>query len=324
MPNNPGFQTFVNNELPLAVAGDFASVNPRASVLGNPFGYVTPPAGTTVGAMAWGNPATGLAGNYYVANSALGFVHREGNALITPFLGFATMTIPGGLRVTLFAEGDFWGVFTGGGTVGQTVYANPLTGLLSAAAAGGTLNANSTASSLATTGVLTVGATLTGTITVGMVVTGAGIPDGCYVSSQLTGTAGSTGTYQLTNVNGTAFPTVGSELVNFWGIQATQWLVATPILVGAIATGSSVAAAVAPAVGGILTVGTVTQGVFAAGQFITGGTLGATANAQILYQLSGTVGGAGTYQTNYAGPAVTSTTITGTAGQLGKISDLAL
>jgi hypothetical protein len=323
MPNNIGFQTFVNNELPVGVAGDFASVNPRASVLGNAFGYVAPAAGTVVGAMAWGNPATGLAGNYFVANAAIGFVHREGQGLITPFLGFASMTISQGLRVTLFAEGDFWGVFAGGGTVGQKVYANALTGLLTAAATGNSNTANSTASSLATTGVLTVGATLTGTLVVGQVVTGAGIPDGSYISAILTG-GGGVGTVQLTNVNGIAFPVVGSEQVNFWGVQETQWIVATPIPVNATGTTSSVAAAVAPAVGGILTVGTLTGGLFAAGQFITGGTLTATQNAQILSQLTGPVGGAGTYLTNYAGPAVASTTITGTAGQLGKISDLAL
>jgi len=136
----------------------------------------------------------------------------------------------------------------------------------------------------------------------------------------LTGTAGSTGTYQLANVNNTPFPVVGSTTINFWGVQETQWFVASNVPVNATATGSSIAAPVSPAVGGILTVGTVTAGVFAAGQFLTGGTLAATANAQILSQLTGTTGGAGTYLLNYNGPAVASFTVTASQGNLGKIT----
>lgn len=319
MPTNPGFQSFVNNELPPGVAGDFASANPRASVLSAPFAFVAPVAGCTVGAFAWGNPATGIAANYYVPNAEQGFVKREGQSLITQFLGFASMLIVAGDRVNLYDQGDFWGLFIAGATVGQYVYANPLTGLLTANAAGQSVTANSTASSLATTGVLTVGATLTGTLAVGQVVTGAGIPDGCYIASQLTGTAGSTGTYQLANANGTAFPVVGSETVNFWGVQQTFYQVASPVPVNATGTGSSIAAPVSPAVGGILTIGTLTAGTFVAGQWLSGGTLTA-AGARIISQLTGTTGGAGTYLTDWNGPAVTSTTITGTQGQLGKIS----
>ena len=323
MPNQPGVQTFVNNELPIGVAGDFAGANIRASVNAPPFGFVAPGAGCTVGVFGWGDPATGLAGNYYKPNSALGFVHRENQALITSFLGISTVLIPAGLRVTLMNQGDYFGIFAAGATVGQKVYADPLTGALTANATGNGVTANSTASSLATTGILTVGATLTGTIAVGQVVTGAGIPEGSYVSAQLTGSAGSTGTYQLTNVNGTAFPVVTSETVNFQGVIETPFQVASNVKVNAVGTGSSIAAAVAPGVGGILTIGTLSSGTFVAGQFLTatgGGGLAASANAQILYQLSGTTGGAGTYQTNYGGPAITSTTITGTQGQLGKIS----
>lgn len=319
MPNTPGFQTFVNNELPVAVAGDFASANPRASVPGAPFAYVAPVAGTQVGAFAWCNPATGIAGNYYVANAMQGFVHRENNALITTFLGIAAMGVLQGQMLNAYDQGDFWGVFTAGSTVGQKVYINPLTGLLTSNTTGNSVTANSTASSLATTGVLTVGATLTGTLAVGQVVTGAGIPDGCYISSQLSGTAGSTGTYQLTNVNGTAFPVVGSETVNFWGVQESQFFVASNVLVNAVATGSTIAAPVAPATGGILTVGTVTGGLFAAGQFITGGTIPGSANALLLQLLTGTGGTGSTFLTNYPA-AVTSATITGSAGQLGKIT----
>lgn len=319
--NQTGFQTFVNNELPVGVAGDFAGANVRTSVLSSPFGYSAAPAGVTVGAFAWGNPANGIAANYYVNNAALGFVHRVNQAVITAFLGFNSMQIPSGMKVTLLDQGDFLGIFAAGATVGQKVYANPLTGLLTANATGNSVTANSTAASLATTGVLTVGATLTGTLAVGQVVTGAGVPDGCYISSQLTGTAGSTGTYQLTNANGTAFPTVGAETMNFWGVQETAFFVASNVPVNAIATGSTIAAPVAPATGGILTVGTVTQGNFVVGQFLSGGTIPASANVQLITLLSGTGGSGSTFLTNYTA-AVASATLTGTQGQIGKISSL--
>lgn len=331
MPLNTGFQSFVNNELPIGVAGDFAGANIRATVNAPPFGYVAPAGGTLVGAFAWGDPSTGIASNYYKPSASLGFVHRENEALITTFLGISTLLIPQGLRVTLYNQGDFMGIFLAGATVGQKVYCDPVTGLLTANATGNGVTANSTASSLANTGILTVGATLTGTIAVGQAVTGAGIPEGSYVGSQLSGSAGSTGTYQLLNANGAiasgSWPVVTSETVNFWGVIETPFQVASNVKVNAVGTSSSIAAAVAPGVGGILTVGTLSSGTFAAGQFLTatgGGGLAASANAQILYQLpGGTVGGAGTYQTNYGGAAVTSTTITGSAGNLGKISSWA-
>jgi len=324
MPLQTGFQSVVNNELPIGVAGDFAGANIKATVSAPPFGFVAPAEGTTVGCFAWGNPATGLASNYYVPNAALGFVHRENNGLITTFLGISTLQVLAGNMVTLYNQGDFMGIFSGAATVGQKVYADPLTGALTANATGNAVTASSTASSLATTGILTVGATLTGTITVGMVVTGTGIPDGCYVSSQLTGTTGSTGTYQLTNVNGTAFPVVASETVSFWGVFETTFQVASNVKVNATFT-AALAAPVAPSVGGVLTVSAVAGGVLVAGQFITatgGGGLTSSQNVQILSQLTGTTGSTGTYLTNYAGStAVTSTnTFVGSQGNIGKIS----
>jgi hypothetical protein len=331
MPLQTGFQSFVNNELPLGVAGDFAGANIRATVAAPPFGYVAAGGGVLVGAFGWGNPATQIASNYYQPNSSLGFVHRENNALITSFLGIASMLIPQGLRVTLFNQGDFFGTFSGAATVGQKVYCDPVTGLLSANATGNGVTANSTAASLANTGVLTVGATLTGTLAPGQGVVATGIPAGSYIGSQLTGTTGSTGTYQLVNANGSiasgSWPVVSSTTVLFYGVFETPFQVASNVLASALFT-ASLAAPVAPGVGGILTITAIASGVPAANQFITatgGGGLAASANAQILYQLTGTAGSTGTYQTNYnGGAAVTSTnTFVGSAGTVGKISSWA-
>jgi len=70
---------------------------------------------------------------------------------------------------------------------------------------------------------------------------------------------------------------------------------------------------------GVLTVAATVTGTIESGQVISG--TGVPANVFILSQLTGTTGGAGTYQTNYAGPAVaTFTNFTATSGQLVKIS----
>src|SRR5882724_8155491 len=111
MLTRTGFQSFVNNELPIAVAGDFASANPRASVVGGPGAYVAPQAGTTVGVFAWFDPSTGIASNYFKPNSFLAFVHRENQALITAFLGIASAQVVPGEMVTGQIQGDYYGIF---------------------------------------------------------------------------------------------------------------------------------------------------------------------------------------------------------------------
>lgn len=85
------------------------------------------------------------------------------------------------------------------------------------------------------------------------------------------------------------------------------------------ATGSSNGTASIAANTGVLTVPTTVTGTFEAGQVISG--TGVPANVFILNQISGTPGGAGTYQLNYQGAAVAGiTNLTATSGQLVKIS----
>src|ERR1035441_957803 len=289
MPSTPdGFQTFVNNELPIGVVGDFVGASIRASVPAPPGGFVASSQGVLVGNWAWGNPATGIASNTYQLNSSGGFVHRENNGLITQFLGFNTLTVLPGNMITLMAQGDYFAAFAAAATVGQKVYADPVTGALSAGATGGGVTANSTAASVANTGVLTVGATLTGTLAAGQGVTGVGLPPGSYIGSQISGSTGSTGTYQLLNSYGAiasgSWPVVSSETINFYGVIETPFYMASNVKVNAAFT-ASLAAPVSPAVNGILTVTAVGGGVLEPGQFLTatgGGGLANSLNVQII------------------------------------------
>lgn len=312
-----GFQNQVQRDPAPAVVGDWAGSNIRTSVLAPPGGYVAPPAGVTVGNAAWGNPATGIMGNYYQPNSLMGIVHRANQGLITAFLNPVTLKAVQGYPIDAESNADLYVNFPAGATVGQTVYADPATGALSAADAGGALTAGSTASSLAATGVLTVGATLTGTITLGMVVTGAGVPAGLKVGSQVSGSTGSTGTYQLVDINGVlvsgTFPVITSQQINFQGLIATKWKVASNVDVAAAFTGVIAASTNGP---GVLTTTSVT-GTIKVGDTLSG--VGVEPFTTITGQLTGPVGGAGTYTVSNA-IAVSSVSMTSIAGQMGRIT----
>jgi hypothetical protein len=311
-----GFQQFVNTQLPPAVAGDFASVNARVNAVAVPGGFAVNSAGgtnnaggCTVGAFAWGNAATGLAASFFQPNSALGFVHRENQGLITSFLGFATTVVPAGFPVTLMNQGEFWALFAGGATAGQKVYADPLTGLCTANATGNSVTSVNTGS-IATTGVMTISAQASGTLAVGQVVTGAGVPPGTYIASLGTGTGG-TGTYNVLPAPATA---VSSTTLTAYGPQETNYYVTQPVPVAA-----SITASVAPAalIGGVLTVSAVGSGTLQVGQYLSGANI--PANTVIQAQLTGTAGGTGTYLLNNNFTAA-STTVTAVGGQVGKIS----
>lgn len=322
-----GIQTFVNNELPPGVLGDFAGAAIRANVVGGGFGYVAPPAGTLVGNGAWANPATRQASNYYQPASFKGFVHREGQTIITNFLGVSALGIQGGMAVTVMSEGDFWGYFTSGASAAQKVYFDPVTGNLSAAASGGSVvGANTTAS--ITSGVLTT--TDSGqsgsALAVGQIITGAGVPAGTYIASAA-GTGSGTHLWNLANADGTAIADVTAEAMANYGKQESQFTCAQNVTADCSFTGS-LAAPVAPSEFGILTVSAVASGALQPGQWLSatgGGGLAGSANVQILQQLTAvsptTGGGTGTYLTSNPSLVVTSTnTFVATQGKVGRIS----
>lgn len=268
-----GFQTLVNNQPAPGQPGDFYGVNPRAVVLSanTPLGsagagaagavgqLVAPAGGLIVGHFAWADLTTGVVSQSYDANGQLGFLHREEQCIITTYLGFSTYMVNQGFPVTLFSQGDFWGLFAAGATPGQRVYADPDTGALLAATDGsppavvsatGSIGASFTG--VVAANVLTASA-VTGYLSPGDIVTGAGVA-GVALGPQLTGTPGGAGTYTLTNGN------VASEAMT----STSTVLDATAVTTGSLG------------VGDVLT--------------------GPSGSPQITGQISGTPGGVGLYQ----------------------------
>lgn len=319
MPNRTGFQSFVNNELPIGVPGDFASADIHVSVNGGQGQFIAPPAGTTIGVFAWFNPATGLATNYYTPNSFLGFVHRENNGLITQFLGISALQVVPGNMVTGQEQGSFLGQFVSGATAKQKVYADPVTGALTANATGNGVTGSYTGTTVTSGVMTTTDANLTGTAAaVGQVVYGGTLPEGTYIASSA-GTGSGTHLWNLANANGTAIPNQTAFASHEQGVIETNYTVSEPV--AADATSDTAALATGT---GILTIAGTVTGLWLPGQFIAGANIPVSANAQILYQITGTFGVAGTYQTSYAPPTnVANEAMTGSGGKVGVITSWA-
>lgn len=138
MAINGNFQGAIHLYQNQAVSGDFATANPRASVVAGENQLIAGPNGVNVGCFAW------LDVNGFVTNvnpgsgSPLGYVGRQqGEALITQWLGAASMNIPSGREVTLFEAGDFWGLSSVAAPVaGQGVFAKSADGTIQTAAVG--------------------------------------------------------------------------------------------------------------------------------------------------------------------------------------------
>lgn len=253
-----GFQTSVNAVPAPGIAGDFADTNPRHSVMGGPGGLVCGSAGVACGRFAWLDTATYSVVNNFGAGAPQGFVHNAHQALITAYLGEASLVVPGGFMMgDLFDAGGFWIANNTGAAVtpGLKVYANNLTGAASSFAATGTPSTagTSTASTIAagtssvtasvavpvasaTTGPGTVPATMTvtavgsGTLYPGTVLSGTGVATGTTIVAQLTGTTGGIGTYSVsiaqtvasTTVSGTyGLLTIGGTVVSGYGVGQT-------------------------------------------------------------------------------------------------------
>lgn len=276
-----GFQKTVNLTPAPAVAGDFASSNPRATVLAGPGGLVAGLGGVTVGKFAWvAVDGVTVLSHGTKATAPSGFVHREQQALIQTYLAESGMNIPQGFPVTLHNEGDFWAVNGGAGAfaVGDAVYANYADGTVAQSAA---TNASATASMGATftasgSGTnLTVSA-VTGVLTVGETLSGTGIPAGTTIVSQTSGTTGGAGVYVTS--------------------QAT-----------------TISAATGTSFGNVLTVTAVASGVLDIGESVTG--TGIPAGAVLATQVSGATGGVGTYTLSVPATAyAASTTVTSVGG----------
>lgn len=231
-----GFQRVVNRELAPAVAGDFASNNPRSSLVPPvDSGFVTAASqAVTVGYFAWG-ATTGLVYSSLAgagSDPVLGFVARQPNipsVLITDFLGESRMTLNAGLPATLQSAGDYWASLAGAAP-GDTVYAlrttgaptldddsaqNPDTGFVVVSSARANAVTNSATTIAVNTGIMTVAAMAGGSpdIEVGDRVTGTGVPAETYITRQISGTPGGAGTYQTTSYNRAAVSAFTATMV---------------------------------------------------------------------------------------------------------------
>jgi hypothetical protein len=271
-----GFQGQVNVQPAPAVAGDFASSNPRSTFDAGAGGLVAGGSGVAVGLFAWVNPphdpdGTALIATNNGSGNVAGFIHREQQALITTYLADATQVIPQGFGVTIMTQGDFWVKNNGTGPAlfGQKAFANYTNGQASFFATGSGPTASISSGSLGSQSlsfngsisgdVLTVTAMGTGSIATGLVVGavvsgGTGVVAGTQITQQLSGVTGSVGTYLVNNPE----QTVASALLTATYATLTVTTVTGTIGVGDIITTTGGSAIVAGTV--ITQLGTGTGG----------------------------------------------------------------
>lgn len=318
-----GFQKQINDYQALGVPGDFASTNPFSSILANAGALVAPAGGLKVGNFAWVGPQ-GQVSQSFVAGYQVGFLGRNEQALITDFLGEATMIVPAGFMVTLFDGGDFLANFEAGAAVGNSVFADPNDGAPLAGASAPTLGAGtatvgavvSSGTTDGTTAVVIITTVTNGLISPGDSVAGTGIAAGTTVLNQLTGTPGKVGTYTLSSIpaaESAETMTFTSNLMHVTAIASGSFNDADLLSGTGIVAGTKVLHQVTPFAGvaSILTGALSTLVVTA----VTPGTdllrvgdalpaiagLGIVAATTISAQVSGTPGGVGSYTLSAAG-----------------------
>jgi hypothetical protein len=310
-----GFQTVVNTVPGVGVAGDFCSNNEYYSVDAGPGGLVAGPLGITVGLFAWVAPpydtdGAPAAASNFGGGPIAGFVHREMQGLITPFLLDGSMFVPAGFPITLMSGGDFWVTNNGAtqATPGMYAYANPANGQASFAAAGASTQATLTSATIVAgtaatfTGsisgsILTAG-TVTNTIYPGAKVTGTNVATGTNITAQLTGVTGAAGTYSVS---------VPEQTVASTALTVTPYILAgtgSGVVVGS--TILSDTGAITPNGGAVINAPVTMLNTPGAGQYIVA-TYGATA-------VTGTVVLASTVQTKFVAMS------SGLTGELVKMS----
>lgn len=132
------FQTALNYQPGNAVAGDFASNNPRSIVLAGPGGLVAGTGGIVVGTFAWVQ-TDGVTALNSGTVAPSGFVSRQDmQAVISTYLAETGETIPAGFGVTVYNGGDFFATTTTAAVPGDVVYASTTTPATIQCAASGT------------------------------------------------------------------------------------------------------------------------------------------------------------------------------------------
>ncbi|HKJ95381.1 MAG TPA: hypothetical protein VKA32_07110 [Gammaproteobacteria bacterium] len=253
-----GFQKTINNQPAPGIAGDFASTNPRASMLAGPGALIAGAAGVTVGRFAWVDQSTGEAANNGIGVPD-GFVSREMQAQITQWLAESGNVIQAGAPLTLFKSGDFWAEADTQAIPGQKVFAKYADGSISTGDAGSPPQGASVTGSIAAAtqasvtasiapsntpdgryGVttMTVTAVGAGTLVEGAPIAGSGVVAGSKIVKQLTGTAGGVGTYEINIPQTVASTTITSD----YGILTVTAVGSGALGIGDVLSGSSVSA----------------------------------------------------------------------------------
>lgn len=252
-----GFQSSVSVQPAPAVAGDFASQNPRWTVDFGPGGAVAGPSGLYVARACWAVPPTDANGASAALNSfgtgpITGIIAREQQGLITTYLADATMVIPQGFQVTPYSNVDLW-VKNDGATQalpGQKAYASFANGKFSFAATGNpTTGGSGSASTIAAEtssfagsiagNILTVTGAVTGTIYPGTAISGASVSSGTQIVGQINGTAGGDGTYYVSIPEQTVASTTIS---GSYGLLTVGGTVVAGFAVGTVISGAGVVA----------------------------------------------------------------------------------
>lgn len=247
-PSRNGFQGFVNQQPPPAEQGDFAGSNIRTSLSAGPQGYISD--GTvTVGWFAFATPNNGdqsanpppesIATGTHTSGQLVGFVHRENQGIIVPFLAYFVELIQAGFPVTLMSRGDYWTQFAGAVTRGQPVYADATTGQPTVTSGGNILTpfvvVDTVPADASFTGVLAYAhagdefltltvSSLTGVVEIGAFLNGVSVGNNVYVLQQLTGTPGAAGTYLVSGgaaVGSEAMTTTSGKLARISSWQTT-------------------------------------------------------------------------------------------------------
>ncbi|EOL9075546.1 hypothetical protein ACM92Y_002147 [Cronobacter malonaticus] len=133
----PGFQSVINQYPAPGVEGGFASTNPHATFLAGEAALVAGTNGVTIGRFAWA--VNGVANNTG-SGAPSGFVHRDGQAVITEWLGASSNVIQAGREVTLMVAGDFWARTATAAIRGQKIFAVLADGTIKTGAAGATIS----------------------------------------------------------------------------------------------------------------------------------------------------------------------------------------
>lgn len=317
-----GFQTAVTVQPAIGVEGDFASGNPRFSVIAGAGAFLAGDLGVTVGRFAWatdehvddvGGPAVV---NNFGSGPVTGFIHREQQGLITQYLKGSSMLVPAGFGVTVMSGGDF--VVKNAGTnqvaIGNKAYASFADGSVRFGPTGTPDSGGTSTASTIAAGTNSA----TGTIVGNLFTATAALSGTLYNGSVLSGTGVATGTQIVDQV----LPLLAGEALRGLGrynVSISEQNVASTTISGTY---------------GLLTIGGTVAGTFGVGQPVTGG---GTSAGTVITDLGTGVGGAGTYivnntQTVGSGALTTSLDVEtkwiamspGLAGELIKISDHAL